>query len=63
MTILPRRVNVQAAVFQEIVDAVQDGRLRVNVNRTFEMTEIAEAHRYMEANRAAGKVVVLTPAE
>jgi NADPH:quinone reductase-like Zn-dependent oxidoreductase len=56
-------VNVQAAVFQEIVDAVQDGRLRVNLNRTFEMTEIAEAHRYMEANRAAGKVVVLTPAE
>jgi NADPH2:quinone reductase len=48
-------------VFQEIVTTVEAGRLRVNLDRTFEMTEIVDAHRYMEANRAVGKVVVLTP--
>jgi NADPH:quinone reductase-like Zn-dependent oxidoreductase len=43
------------------VAAVEAGRYRVNLDRTFEMSEIADAHRYMEANRAAGKLVVLTP--
>jgi NADPH2:quinone reductase len=33
----------------------------VNLDRVFAMDEIADAHRYMEANRAAGKVVVLPP--
>jgi NADPH:quinone reductase len=48
-------------VFQDIVDAVEAGRYRVNLDRTFAMTEIADAHRHMEANRAVGKLVVLTP--
>ncbi|MCW3019243.1 MAG: NADPH:quinone reductase [Solirubrobacterales bacterium] len=49
------------SVFQEIVDAVQHDRYTVNLDRVFAMAEIADAHRYMEANRAAGKVVVLPP--
>ena len=48
-------------IFQAIVVAVQDGRYRVNLDRVFAMSEIADAHRYMEENRAAGKVVVLPP--
>ncbi|MCW3013980.1 MAG: NADPH:quinone reductase [Solirubrobacterales bacterium] len=47
-------------VLQRIIDAVQQGRYRVNLDRTFEMAEIADAHRYMEGNRAVGKIVVLT---
>jgi NADPH:quinone reductase-like Zn-dependent oxidoreductase len=50
-----------ASVFQEIIDAVQRGRYTVNLDRVFPMSEIAEAHRYMEADRAAGKVVILPP--
>jgi NADPH:quinone reductase-like Zn-dependent oxidoreductase len=49
------------AIFQEIVRAVEDGRYRAGIDRTFPMAEMAEAHRYMEANRAAGKVVGLPP--
>ncbi len=48
------------AAFQQIISAVEEGRLRVNLDRTFQMDEIVEAHRYMEANRATGKLVVLT---
>jgi NADPH:quinone reductase-like Zn-dependent oxidoreductase len=33
---------------------------RLNLDRTFALTDVAEAHRYMEENRAAGKVVGLT---
>ena len=41
--------------------AVEVGRYRVNIDRTFELDEIADAHRYMEANRGFGKLVVMTP--
>ncbi len=47
------------AIFQDIVDRVQDGRYRDILDRTFPLAEIADAHRYMEENRAAGKVVGL----
>lgn len=33
----------------------------LNLDRVFAMDEVADAHRYMEANCAAGKVVVLPP--
>ena len=46
--------------FQGIVERVQDGRYPDILDRTFPLAEIADAHRYMEANRAAGKVVGLT---
>jgi NADPH:quinone reductase-like Zn-dependent oxidoreductase len=46
-------------IFQDIVERVQDGRYRDILDRTFPLGEIADAHRYMEENRAAGKVVGL----
>ena len=49
------------SIFQGIIDAVQGERYTVNLDRVFAMDDIADAHRYMEANRAAGKVVVLPP--
>jgi NADPH:quinone reductase-like Zn-dependent oxidoreductase len=45
---------------QEIVTGTEEGRYREILDRVFDMTEIAAAHEYMEANRAAGKVVVVT---
>lgn len=47
-------------VFQTIIDGIEKGRLRLNLDRTFPLTGIAGAHRYMEANLAAGKVVGVT---
>ena len=46
-------------IFQGIVERVQDGRYKDILDRTFPLAEIADAHRYMEENRAAGKVVGL----
>jgi len=34
--------------------------LPVQIGRTFHIDEIVEAHRCMEENKAAGKIVVLT---
>jgi NADPH:quinone reductase-like Zn-dependent oxidoreductase len=47
-------------MFQDVVDGVESGRYRANLDRTFTLDEIADAHRAMESNRAAGKLVVLT---
>jgi NADPH:quinone reductase-like Zn-dependent oxidoreductase len=53
-------VNSYRHVFAKIVRGLEGGRLHGILDRTFTMSRIAEAHRYMESNAAAGKVVVLT---
>ncbi|MBW8004380.1 MAG: zinc-binding dehydrogenase [candidate division NC10 bacterium] len=44
---------------QQFVDGVVARRHRVNLDRVFRFDQIVEAHRYMEENRAKGKLVVL----
>ncbi len=41
----------------KVVRAVEDGRLRVTLDRVFELDQLAEAHSYMESNQAKGKLV------
>ena len=43
-----------------IVDRMRSGALRPIVSRTFPLTEIVAAHRYMESNEQIGKIVVVT---
>jgi NADPH:quinone reductase-like Zn-dependent oxidoreductase len=47
-----------AAVLERVVRNVEEGVYRPNVDRVFGLDDIAEAHRYMENNQAAGKVVL-----
>jgi NADPH:quinone reductase len=54
-------VDTYGEIFQDIVRRVEDGRYLDNLDRTFPLAEIGEAHRYMEENRASGKVVGLPP--
>jgi len=51
--------DVSLEALQGYVDAVAAGRTPVNLGRTFTLEELPEAHRYMEANKARGKLVVL----
>jgi len=44
---------------QQIVDGVAEGRYRVSIGKVFHFNDIVEAHRYMEENRAKGKLVVV----
>jgi NADPH:quinone reductase-like Zn-dependent oxidoreductase len=48
-----------AGTLQRLVDGVESGRFRPNIDRVFALDEIAGAHRYMEADEATGKLVVL----
>ena len=45
-------------VLQETVKRVEQGRYRPNIFRVFQFSELQEAHRMMESNRAHGKLVV-----
>jgi NADPH:quinone reductase-like Zn-dependent oxidoreductase len=50
------------AALQEIVDGVAAGRYRANIEKRFRFDEIVAAHRFMEANRGSGKLVVVVDA-
>jgi NADPH:quinone reductase-like Zn-dependent oxidoreductase len=47
------------AMLQRIVGEVEAGLYRPNVDRVFGLHDIAAAHRYMESDRAAGKLVLM----
>jgi NADPH:quinone reductase-like Zn-dependent oxidoreductase len=44
----------------DLVQQIEAGLLPIRIGKTFQLDEIAEAHRCMEENRAGGKIVVLT---
>jgi NADPH:quinone reductase-like Zn-dependent oxidoreductase len=46
-------------VLQRVVDEVEAGVYRPNVDRVFGLDDIVAAHRYMENDQATGKVVVV----
>jgi NADPH2:quinone reductase len=52
--------DLPATVLQQFLDDVAAGRAVVPVDRRFELDQIQEAHAYMEAGQAAGKLVVTT---
>ena len=45
---------------QQVIEAVEAGTFRPPIGRVFSIDEIVEAHRTMEGNAAAGKIVVTT---
>ena len=45
---------------QELVDQIAAGTLHIQIGKIFHLSEIVEAHRLMEDNKAGGKIVVLT---
>ncbi|BDT91674.1 NADPH:quinone reductase [Nocardia sputorum] len=47
-----------ATVLQRVIHAVEAGVYRPNLDRVFALDDIVAAHRYMDDNRATGKVVV-----
>ena len=54
------QISVGIQHFQQFIRDVEAGKIRLNLNRTFNIDDIAEAHRTMESNAGAGKIVVLT---
>ena len=45
---------------QAFINSVEAGYININVHPSFQLEEIAEAHKLMESNAAGGKIVVVT---
>ncbi|KAK3700442.1 hypothetical protein LTR37_015946 [Vermiconidia calcicola] len=45
---------------QHLVEQIEKGELKVPIGKVFNLEDIEEAHRVMDANTAGGKIVVLT---
>jgi NADPH:quinone reductase-like Zn-dependent oxidoreductase len=52
--------DLPAEVLQDYLDAVAASSTTVPIDRVYPFEDIVEAHRTMEAGRAAGKLVVTT---
>jgi NADPH:quinone reductase-like Zn-dependent oxidoreductase len=48
-----------ATVLQRVVDQVEAGVYRPNLDRVFGLDDIVAAHRHMEGNQATGKLVIV----
>jgi NADPH:quinone reductase-like Zn-dependent oxidoreductase len=52
--------DFMAMPLDELLTQIEAQTLNIRIDKVFQLGEIAAAHRYMEANLAVGKVVVLT---
>jgi len=50
--------NLTKKLLQEFIDEVEKGTIKLNIDRTFTLKEVSQAHQYMEDNKAKGKIVV-----
>ena len=52
--------NLTKEALQDFINAVEKEAITLRIDRTFNLTEIVQAHEYMESNQATGKLVGLT---
>ena len=52
------RLEHQGEILRSLADLVDRGKLRVHVSSTFELADLAAAHRLQETARVIGKIVV-----
>ncbi|TSD67916.1 zinc-binding dehydrogenase [Inquilinus sp. KBS0705] len=53
------QISVAAGHFQEFINSVESGEIKLAIGRVFSLTAIAEAHSLMDSNAAGGKIVVV----
>lgn len=47
--------------YRELADHVEAGRLNVRIDRVFDLEQAVEAHRYLEAGKTVGKLLLKVP--
>lgn len=45
-------------LLQEFINEVEKENINLNIDKVFQLSQIVEAHQYMEDNRAKGKIVI-----
>ena len=60
---IEQKMTLTQKFAKQILPLFADGRLKPLIDRSFELQEIVEAHRYMENNSNFGKVVLTVTTE
>jgi NADPH:quinone reductase-like Zn-dependent oxidoreductase len=55
---LPERLRAQARHVRQGLVLLAEGKLRVVVDRIFQLHEVAAAHDYLESGQAVGKIAL-----
>ncbi len=50
--------NINRDLLQDFIQVIEDGNIKLNIDKIFALNQIVEAHQYMEGNHAKGKLVV-----
>lgn len=50
--------NLSKGLLQEFIDKVEDGTIKLTIDKVVQLNEVSAAHQYMEDNKAKGKIVV-----
>lgn len=50
--------NMNKDLLQNFIQAIEDGNIKLNIDKTFKLDQMVEAHEYMESNQAKGKIIV-----
>jgi NADPH:quinone reductase-like Zn-dependent oxidoreductase len=53
------QIRVDAPSFQQFINDVEAGHVKLPIGRIFNLSEIATAHQVMDSNTAGGKIVVV----
>ena len=53
------QIRFDKANFQKFIKEVEAGKIKLNISRTFTLDEIGDAHKFMENNTDAGKIVLI----
>ncbi|MGH1418599.1 MAG: quinone oxidoreductase family protein [Hyphomicrobiaceae bacterium] len=59
MTYISERQDLEAAT-QELFDVVEKGHVKISVNQTYALSDVATAHRDLEARQTTGSTVLTT---
>ena len=50
--------NLSKKLLQDFINEVEKGSIQLNIDKVFQLSNVSDAHQYMEDNKAKGKVVV-----
>ncbi len=51
--------NLSKELLQEFIEQVEQGSIQLNIDQVYKLSQVSEAHQYMEENKAKGKIVVV----
>ena len=50
--------NLNKELLQDFIQAIEDERIKLNIDKIYGLDQIVEAHEYMESNQAKGKIII-----